>query len=136
VTIEEIRATIEKSLPLRIPLFDPDTHPRVKMTALEDYILRTAHMRGELEEALHWAIEIGKQLRLDWDNHYGHQALLTSKATQAQVIDAKRRTGAGPVWDGMQEAKALVESLERQIRRLGGSDYDAASRAYTLMSGS
>jgi hypothetical protein len=127
VTIEQIRATIEKSLPLRIPMFDPDTHPRVKMSALEDYILRTAHMRGELEEALHWAIEIGKQLRLDWDNHYGHQA---------QVIDAKRRTGAGPVWDGMQEAKALVESLERQIRRLGGSDYDAASRAYTLMSGS
>lgn len=132
----EIRQRLEKALKLRIPLFDPDTHPREKMQKLEAHILQCAYERAELEEALHWGIEIGKQLRVQWDSHRGWEPVAGSKPTQERVNDAKRRTGMQPVWDAMQEMRALVDALERQIKRLGGSDYDAASRAYTLMSGS
>lgn len=136
MTIDEIRERLERALPLRIPTFDPDANPRDKMAALETHILKCAWERAELEEALHWAIEVGKQLRVQWDSHQGWELVAGAKPTQERVNDAKRRTGARPVWEGMQEMKALVESLHRQIARLGGSDYDAASRAYTLMSGS
>lgn len=140
MTVEEMRAEIavrlERALKLRIPIFDPSAHPRDKMAALEAHILRCAYERAELEEALHWGIELGKQLRLQWDSHRGWEPVAGARPTEARVNEAKRKTGMQPIWDAMQEMRALADSLERQIKRLGGSDYDAASRAYTLMSGS
>jgi hypothetical protein len=134
--VPEIRRRLEAALPVRIPLLDPNLHPREQISALADHILKVAWHRAELEEALYWCIEAGKRLRVQWERHQGYEvALRGNRPTQEQVNEAKRRTGAQDTWDGLQECKALKESLERQIARLGGSDYDAASRTYTLLSG-
>jgi hypothetical protein len=66
----------------------------------------------------------------------GHEAMLRgSRPTKEQIEAAKAKIAPG-TWDALLEARTLVESLKRQIVRLGGSDFEAASRAYTLMSGS
>lgn len=135
MTLEEIRVALMNALPIRIPQFDPNTHPREKVSALEDHILKCAYHRGELEEALHWCIEAGKALKVKWDGVEGYEPMLPSRPTKEQVDRAKAKINPD-VWAGLQECRSLVESLKRQILRLGGTDYDAASRAYTLMSGS
>lgn len=137
MTLQEVRERLLKALPLRVPQFDPNAHPRDRVQGLADHILKVAYHRAELEEALYWTIEAGKALKVKWDGHQGYEVSLPrgSKHTQEQVNEAKRRTGMKETWDGLQEAKALKEALERQIIRLGGSDYDAASRVYTLLSG-
>ena len=136
--IEDIRRVLNEALPLRIPLQDPNAHPRERISELEAYILKCAWHRAELEEALHWTIEIGKRLRLQWDSIEGWQAAAPRSRPTKDQIDAAKRTidGDRGTWDALQECRTLVESLKRQIARLGGSDYDAASRAYTLLSGS
>jgi hypothetical protein len=135
VTLEEIRATLHAAMPLRVPLFDPNTRGQEKISALEDHLLRCAYHRGELEEALFWAVEAGKALKAQWDGVEGHEALLRGNRPTKEQVDAARRQIAPDVWKGLDECRSLVESLRRQIVRLGGTDYDAVSRAYTLMSG-
>lgn len=133
--LAEIRRRLESALPLRIPQFDPNTPPREKISRLEDYILKCAYHRGELEEALHWCLEAGKRLRAEWDQVQGYEVGLPSRPTKEQIDQSKRMISPN-VWKGLDEARTLTESIKRQIARLGGSDYDAASRAYTMLSGS
>jgi hypothetical protein len=136
VTLEEIKKALHAALPVRVPLYDPNAPPRERIEGLEKHILLVAWHRAELEEALHWAIELGKTLRREWDGVEGHEALLRgSRPTKEQIEAAKAKIAPG-TWDALLEARTLVESLKRQIVRLGGSDFEAASRAYTLMSGS
>lgn len=133
--LAEIRRRLESALPLRIPQFDPNTPPRTKISALEDYVLLCAFHRAELEEALHWCLEAGKKLRVQWDEVMGYEVGLPTRPTKEQ-IDSSKRQIAPHIWEGLDEARTLTESIKRQITRLGGSDYDAASRAYTMLSGS
>jgi hypothetical protein len=135
VTVEEIKRRLEAALPLRIPLKDPSASPRERVEALEDYLLKTAWHRAELEEALHWGIELGKTLKREWEAIQGWQATVGRKATKDQVDRAKRDINPG-LWDALEEARTLVQSLQRQISRFGGSDYEAVSRAYTMLTGS
>lgn len=133
--LTEARRRLESALPIRIPLFDPNAQPRERIEALEDHILKTAWHRAELEEALYWTMEAGKLLRAQWDGVRGHEvAVRGSRATKEQ-IDAAKAEIAPDVWEGLQEARYLTDHLKRQIARLGGSDYDAASRAYTMLNG-
>jgi hypothetical protein len=139
MTLEEIRETLERSLPLRIPQFGPDDSSSFKIEQLEDYILKTALHRGDLEEALYWCVEAGKALRIEWEGIVGYESALprgsSGRHTKEQV-DRARRTMRPELWAGLQEARSLVAALERQVKRLGGSDYEAASRAYTMLTGS
>lgn len=136
MTLDEIRKVLADALPIRVPRFDPNEHPGVKIAALEAHLLRCAYHRAECEEAMHWCVEAGKALRAQWDGVEGHEALIraASKPTKDQV-DTAKRTIAPELWESLQEARTLVESLRRQISRLGGTDYDAVSRAFTLISG-
>jgi hypothetical protein len=134
--LAEARRRLESALPLRVPLMDPNKSPGERISELEDYILQTAWHRAELEEALVWVLEAGKVLRLQWDGVKGWEVSVRgSRPTQAQVEAAKAEIDPA-THKALQEARFLVEALRRQITRLGGSDYDAASRAYTLLSGS
>lgn len=135
--LSEIRQRLEDALPVRIPLIDPSHRkmPRERVEELQDHILKVAWHRAELEEALHWCLEGGKALRRQWDDLQGYQVALGAKATKDDVERAKREL-APQVWTSLEEARTLTESIKRQITRLGGSDYDAASRVYTMLSGS
>ena len=105
------------------------------MDELQQHILLCAFHRAELEEALHWCLESGKALRRQWDDLQGYEVALGSRPTKDQVDKAKRDV-APDVWAALTEARTLTESIKRQISRMGGSDYDAASRVYTMLSGS
>lgn len=134
--LADIHQRLADALPIRVPQFDPNESPRVKVEALENHLLRCAWHRAELEEALHWAIEAGKLLRRRWDGLQGWEAQLRAGRSTNEQVEAAKRTIDPELWDGMQEVRTLIESLRRQIVRLGGTDYDAVSRAYTLISGS
>lgn len=137
MTLQEIRKRLEAALPLRIPIIDPSQRkmPRERIEELQDHILKVAYHRAELEEALHYCLEAGKILRRDWDDLQGYQVGLPTKPTKDDVEKAKREL-APQIWTSLNEARTLTESIKRQITRLGGSDYDAASRVYTMLSGS
>jgi hypothetical protein len=133
--IPEIKARLESTLTLRIPQVDPDARPQERIEALEDYVLKIAYARADLEEALYWLIEGGKVLRAKWDGVEGWQvAVRGSRPTKEQVDRAKAEIDPS-TYAALQEARTLVDHLKRQIARLGGSDYDAASRVYTMLSG-
>lgn len=136
MTLEEIRERLHAALPLRVPLYDPNEPPKQRIDALTDHLLKCAYHRAELEEALHWAVEAGKLLRARWDGVQGHEAMIRGSKPTKEQVDAAKRTIDPETWKALDEARTLVESLRRQIVRLGGSDYDAVSRAYTLLSGS
>lgn len=135
MNIGDIRLILERALPIRIPQYDPNEAPTVRIEKLQDHILKVAWHRAELEEALHWCIEARKVLQLKWDDVQGWQSIAGSKPTQDAINRAKRQIDRD-TWLGLAETRALIDSLHRQISRLGGSDYDAASRVYTLLSGS
>lgn len=133
--IEEIRRRLESAITLRIPQMDPDARPQERIEALEDHVLKCAWHRAELEEALYWLIEGGKVLRAKWDGVEGWQvAVRGTRPTKEQVDRAKAEIDPA-TYHALQEARSLVDHLKRQITRLGGSDYDAASRVYTMLSG-
>lgn len=137
MTLQEIRQRLEAALPVRVPIIDPTQRVsgRERVQALSDHILNVAFHRAELEEALHHCLEAGKILRRDWDDLRGYEVGLPTKHTKDDVEKAKREL-APDVWTSLNEARTLTESIKRQITRLGGSDYDAASRVYTMLSGS
>lgn len=135
MTLDEIKSKLESAMKVRIPQFDPNLPPREKISKLEDHILLVAWHRGELEEALHWCIEAGKKLRVEWDQVQGYEVGLPSRPTKEQIDLSKGRI-APELYASLEQARTLTTSIRRQIDRLGGSDYDAASRAYSLLSGS
>jgi hypothetical protein len=136
VDLNEIRVRLDTAMKLRVPQFDPNTRAAEKIDRLEDHLLLAAFHRAEVEEALHWAIEAGKRLRDQWDRVEGYEPSLPppSRRTKEDVDRAKARIDP-QLWTSIQDCRTLVESLRRQSVRLGGSDYDAVSRVYTLISG-
>lgn len=135
MTLDEVRERLDKAMPLRVPLWDPNMNPKERIEGLTDHLLTCAYHRAELEEALHWTVEAGKTLRAQWDGVQGHEAMVRGSRPTKDQLDAAKRTIAPDTWAALDECRTLVESLRRQITRLGGTDYDAVSRAYTLMSG-
>lgn len=133
--LPEVRRRLESALPLRVPLFDPNKAPRERIEELEDHILKVAWHRAELEEALYWTMEAGKVLRARWDGVRGYEvAIRGSRPTKDQIDQAKAEIDPA-TYAALLEARGLVDVLKRQIIRLGGSDFDAASRAYTMLNG-
>jgi hypothetical protein len=131
----EVKRRLESALPLRIPLYDPNAEPRERITQLEDHILKVAWHRAELEEALYWTMEAGKVLRARWDGVRGYEVAVRGSRPTKEQIEAAKAEIDPDTYGALTEARFLVESLKRQIIRLGGSDFDAASRAYTMLNG-
>ena len=101
---------------------------REKVEALADHIMQTAITRGELEE-----------LRLE-----AHVALyaarkrlgrLPAASSKGKVADEARRAADPELADEIDHHRWVVDRCTEQINRLGGTDYDAASRCYTLLGG-
>ena len=135
--VEEIRAVLDRALRLRMPRFGAEQGVRDRIDALDTYLGETAIARGELEEARFYAYEAGRALKEEWDAIAGWETVIDKSSrnrTQADVEEAKRTINPG-LWEGIQEAKYLVERLTDQIKRLTLDDA-AASRRYTMLTGS
>lgn len=138
MTVEEIKAALHAALPLRVPIWNPQTTARGKVEALEDYLAQCAYKRADCEEALYWSWEAEKVLRREWEGIEGWEALLPSKArsrpTEAHVTRAKARVKP-ETYASLSEVKTLIEGLDRQCKRLT-RDEETCSRRYSLLSGS
>jgi hypothetical protein len=121
-------SVLQRSVELRFPDLSEIENPRERTEALQDHIVATAIMRGELA-ALRLAAHTQLQVALkDW-----HKTPTTGR-TGPQREDERRRL-RGDLAALIDDAKFTIARCTEEMDRLGGTDYDAASRVYTLLSG-
>lgn len=98
-----------------------------KIEALIDHITDTAIVRGELEQLrLETHVDL---LRLEGE---WRELDVPSNKTQAQAVEIRRLRNPTLTTE-VETARWLIARCTEQISRLGGTDYDAASRAYSLL---
>jgi hypothetical protein len=143
LTMENLKARLQGALKLRPPKFEYEgadrTPTREKIDLLESYLLESAFVRAELEEALHYLASLVAHFKRKVDEITGFEALLPSKPrdrlTNADVNAAKRRVDPVSFECGA-EAKQVMDSTLRQIERLAFEEQWVISRAYSMISGS
>lgn len=125
----EVDSVLARAASLRFPDLSQLTGA-ARVEALTDHIVTTAIMRGELEELRLEAnvelLEVSKRLL---------RMPATVRGSRAATEEA-RRLAAPELASKQDQARWVTQRCTEQINRLGGSDYDAASRAYTLLTGS
>lgn len=123
-------STLARAAALRFPSLREIPQPRARVEALVDYISDTAIIRGELEELRLEAETQLLELRARW------RSLPMPSNRTAPQVEAARRAADPALGASLDRARWMVDRCSEAIARFGGSDYDAASRAYTLLSGS
>jgi hypothetical protein len=140
--IDEIRSVLHRAMIMRPPKFSPNgdgpTPPSVKVSAFEDYLLATAYLGAELEEAVFWLEKLVAHFTEVIDHMTGFEVALPRKPkdriTQADILAAKRKID--PVnFDAGAEAKQLRASCLRQIDRFRFEAQWVMSRGYTFITG-
>jgi hypothetical protein len=137
MTYDEIGTVLARALVMRSPRFESETMARGKIEAIEDCMLESAYMHGELEEAYHYLTFSVAHLKRQVEEMTGYEAALPSKPagrhTQADHIAAKRIADPA-VFEAGAEARQLMDSIKRQLDRF---EWEQAtlSRVYTLISG-
>lgn len=102
---------------------------RERIEALVDHINHTAIARGELEE-------LRLQAHVNLRAALAQLARVPSSAFKSRAaIEESKRQARPEIAEQIDGARWLVERCSEQINRMGGSEYDAASRTYTLLSG-
>lgn len=100
-----------------------------KAEALSDHISNTAVMRGELAQ-LRLEAHIGlKEARAEWDD------LLPVSGRSKADADRRRRDMRPDLHKRIEDAKWTIHRATEEMDRHGGTEYESASRAYTLLSG-
>lgn len=130
---EEPRDPLEMAVAMRLPVFPPDTGARVKIDALESYILVSAFWSGEMNEERQVLMAAGATLQDQWDFLEGWEMLRQGK-TDESINEAKRALRPD-LWSQLQATRRRVKALAEEIDRLE-RDYVKASRVYTLITGS
>jgi hypothetical protein len=139
VDLEQIEEILLAALKLRSPCFTARSGitVREKIAELEDYLLKGAHVNGELVEVRHWLREVEEDLTDQWDGLVGWEINLGSakviNATKQQILAAKI-AAAPQLYAALRKARRLRESVVDQITRLEREE-KVMSRAYTMISG-
>lgn len=139
--LDEIRTHLFEAAKMRVPRFNDRDTTGMKAEKLEDYILKVAYVRGDLEEARLYVQQVLHDLDGLWRNmDEAWRGLLPSKlkgaATQPQIVEAKRQFDPA-LYEQIIEARFLATRLTEQINRLSHmGDDQVASRVYTIMAGS
>lgn len=122
---------LARAAALRFPELK-DLQTGVKISALIDYINDSTIARGDLEQL---RLEAHVKLR-DARRQLAECNVPVSRSTSKAALDELRRRSAPAVAAMVDDAKWVIDRCTEQIARLGGTDYEAASRVYTLLSGS
>lgn len=129
----EIREIIFRAARIRFPVLGQTVRLNEKIDALEDYIAKTAIVRGDLEEARLWAHEALSSLRNTYEDIEPDEEVLRGRRGRDAVKEAKAATDPATI-GAMEDSQYLIDRCTDQIDRLE-LDYQAASRTYTLLSG-
>lgn len=139
MNIDEIRAAVGVALRMRPPRFEQGAGGAEKISALEDYLLESAYMQAELEEARHYLTYTVETLKQQIAEMTGYEALLPAKS-QDRLTEADRnhaKAQAAPeLFAAGKEARMLLETVKRQVERFRfEAGQGPISRAYTLITG-
>lgn len=135
MNLEQIREVVDRALPLRFPKVD-ELRGAEKVAALEDHMLASALISGDLVEARHWLRRLQETLRDEWAHLEGWEVALKrprDRATKAEIEEAKVKVSPA-LYAAGREARQLLDSVDDQITRFEREER-VASRAYTMMSG-
>lgn len=116
------------SVALRYPSFTPDTNRGDRADALGDHIGAIAVMRGALAEL---RLRANVDLKIAQDEWEILEVSPTGKQTVAQAKTRARPKVAQRIKDAKWTVQRATEEIERMTQ-----DYDNASRAYTILTGS
>jgi hypothetical protein len=124
----EPAGVLAQSVALRFPDLSEIEDPRERTNALQDHIVATAIMRGELA-ALRLAAHTTLQASLkEWNKIH-----VTGRTGPQR--EEERRRHRRDLAELIDDAKFTVARCTEEMDRHGGTDYDAASRVYTILSG-
>jgi hypothetical protein len=122
-------SVLARAAKLRFPKIRDLNGPRERIDALVDHITDTAILRGELEEVRLNAETELLLLRGRWNR------IPTVRGKTQSASEAAKRDANRDLAEQIDTARWLIARCTEAIARFGGSDYDAASRAYTLLAG-
>lgn len=130
----EFPEALKKSIELRVPVFERGAPPAMKISALEDHLLLSAHVQGDLtEERLDWMAAL-VPLQDQWDHvpedEWRH---LRRTRTETAVKHAKREVRP-ELYDKIMDHEWMIKRLTEEIDRLE-RHASVCSRAYTMLTG-
>lgn len=128
--MENDTSALAAAAALRLPKITDDNRGQ-RVEILCDHILETAHVRGLLASLRMSAHVDLLELRSEWAT-----AGTFRQGKGVQANEQIKREENPELAGKLDRAKWVIERCNEELDRLGGSDYDAASRAYTLLSGS
>lgn len=117
-----------RSVNLRFPDLSELTGP-AKAAALQDHIVATAVMRGDLAQLRLEAHIALRDARREWD------ALLPASGRSKADMDRRRQDMRPDLHAKIEDAKWTIARSTEEMDRHGGTEYESASRTYTLLSG-
>jgi hypothetical protein len=106
-----------------------ELHGRARIEALVDHITEAAIIRGELEE-----LRLEAQVQARDTRRHLDRVPATVLRSRAAAVEARRLADPGAAQQ-LDDAQWVIDRCTEQIHRLGGSEYDVASRAYTMLTG-
>jgi hypothetical protein len=121
-------STLGRSVRLRFPDLSTCANPRERSEKLQEHIVATAIMRGELAElrlATHMALQ---EALKSWRK-------ITVTGRTGPQNDEQRRRQRPDLADKIDDAKFIIARCTEELDRHGGTEYDSASRVYTILSG-
>lgn len=118
-----------------MPVFARGTTPSAKIVELEEYLLLSASVQGDLtEERFDWMSRL-VPVEDEWEHlpqeEWGH---LRRTRTETAVMHAKR-VARPELYDDIQDMKWMIKRLTEEIDRME-RDATKCSRAYTMITGS
>lgn len=123
------QSILARSSCLRLPYIDENNRSQ-RVDILCDHILLTATIRGELAQLRMEAHVELLSLLTQWNSASAFRAAKGLKANEELKREEHPELAAK-----IDRAKWLIARANEEIDRLGGSDYDASSRAYTMIAG-
>lgn len=124
--------TLERSLKMRIPRYDRDKTTSARVEELEEYLIDTARMQGDLtQEGIDWE-KIMWPLEEEWANLTGWEHLRRTR-TEAAVTAAKRMVDP-ELYAKIEDIKWIIRKCKAEEDRME-RDGTKASRAYTMETG-
>jgi hypothetical protein len=121
---------LARSASLRLPYIDENNRAQ-RVDILCDHILLTATVRGELAQLRMEAHVELLAAQSEWNS-----ASLFRASKGVKANEEIKRQEHPELAAKLDRCKWLIARCNEELDRLGGSDYDASSRAYTMIVGS
>jgi hypothetical protein len=127
--VTELPECLQRSLQMRVPAYDRTMTARQRIELLEDYLLESAIVQGELtEERAGWMVTL-IPLQHEWDHLAGWEDRRRTR-TEAGVRDAKRAVRPD-LYDEIEEVNWMIKRLTEEVDRME-RDASKVSRAYSM----